>query len=54
MIAEVISRVVPLIEQGMTLEQVVAAAPTADLDERWGSPERFLPGLYESLAEAAR
>jgi cyclase len=54
MIAEVISRVVPLIEQGMTLEQVIAAAPTADLDERWGSPERFLPGLYESLAEAAR
>jgi glyoxylase-like metal-dependent hydrolase (beta-lactamase superfamily II) len=54
MIAEVISRVTPLIDQGMTLEQVVAAAPTADLDERWGSPERFLPGLYQSLAEGAR
>ena len=52
MIAEVTDRVSALIEQGMTLEQVLAAAPTADLDERWGSPDRFLPGLYQSLVQA--
>jgi glyoxylase-like metal-dependent hydrolase (beta-lactamase superfamily II) len=53
MISVVARRVSDLIDQGMTLEQVLAAAPTADLDERWGgSPERFLTGLYQSLAAA--
>ena len=50
MVAEVYSRVKPMVEEGMTLEQVVAAEPTADLDERWGDPEGFLPGLYQSIA----
>ena len=49
-IIDVQGRVSELIEQGMTLEQVLAAAPTADLDERWGDPERFLTGLYNSIA----
>lgn len=49
MIADVEQRVSDLVEQGMSLEQVLAAEPTADLDERWGDPERFLRGLYESL-----
>ena len=50
MIAEVTQRVSGLLEQDMSLEQVLAAEPTADLDERWGDPERFLTGLYQSLA----
>lgn len=51
MIAEVMTRVAALLDAGMTLEQVLAAAPTADLDARWGgSPERFLTGMYQSLA----
>ncbi|MGD8810622.1 MAG: MBL fold metallo-hydrolase [Gammaproteobacteria bacterium] len=55
MIAEVAERVSGLIDEGMTLEQVLAAAPTADIDERWGGePERFLTGLYQSLAGADR
>lgn len=54
MIAEVTNRVSALIGNGMTLEQVMAAKPTADLDERWGSPDRFLTGLYQSLAAARR
>jgi glyoxylase-like metal-dependent hydrolase (beta-lactamase superfamily II) len=55
MIAIVAERVSDLIDAGMTLEQVLAAAPTADLDERWGgSPERFLTGMYQSLAAADR
>ncbi len=53
MIVEVERRVSELVDDGLTLEQVVAAEPTADLDERWGSPERFLPGLYESLENEA-
>ncbi|HLF12917.1 MAG TPA: MBL fold metallo-hydrolase [Gammaproteobacteria bacterium] len=49
MIIDVQKRVSDLIRQGMTVEQVVAAKPTADLDARWGSPERFLPGFYQAL-----
>jgi len=33
----------------MTLEQVVAAKPTADLDDRYGSPERLVPAFYNAL-----
>jgi len=49
MVEEVAERISGLIEQGMSLEQVVAANATADLDERWGSFERFLPGFYQAL-----
>ena len=49
MVAELRDRISGLIRQGMSLEQVVAANATADLDERWGSFERFLPGFYEAL-----
>jgi glyoxylase-like metal-dependent hydrolase (beta-lactamase superfamily II) len=51
MVAEVRSRISDLITQGMTVEQVVAANATADLDERWGSFERFLPGFYQALKD---
>jgi glyoxylase-like metal-dependent hydrolase (beta-lactamase superfamily II) len=49
MIMEVQKRMSDLIRQGMTVEQVVAAKPTADLDMRWGSSERFLPGFYAAV-----
>ena len=44
-------RVVGLVANGRTEDQVVAAAPTADLDEVWGdNPERFVRAVYRSLA----
>lgn len=50
MVIDVEARVSGLIDQGMTLEQVIAAAPTAAYnDAGLGSPDRFLTGLYESL-----
>lgn len=50
MIVDVEGRVSSLIDQGMTLEQVIAAKPTAAYDGKGlGSPERFITGLYESL-----
>jgi glyoxylase-like metal-dependent hydrolase (beta-lactamase superfamily II) len=50
MVVDVEARVSSLIDQGMTLEQVMAAMPTAAYDDAGlGSPERFLTGLYESL-----
>jgi hypothetical protein len=33
----------------MTLEQVMAAKPTADLDAKLGSPDRFLTLFYNAL-----
>jgi glyoxylase-like metal-dependent hydrolase (beta-lactamase superfamily II) len=48
MLIDVEARVSALVDQGMTLEQVIAAAPTAAYTDL-GSPDRFLTGLYESL-----
>ena len=44
-------RVAGLVTNGRTEDQVVAAAPTADLDAAWGeNPERFVRAVYRSLA----
>ena len=43
-------RVASLVANGRTEEQVVAATPTADLDEAWGAnSERFVRAVYQSL-----
>jgi glyoxylase-like metal-dependent hydrolase (beta-lactamase superfamily II) len=41
-----------LVAQGKTVEEVAAAKPTAAYDATYGSPERFLPGLYQDLNTA--
>jgi glyoxylase-like metal-dependent hydrolase (beta-lactamase superfamily II) len=46
---ELQKRFTDLIRQGMTLEQVVAAKPTADIDEKYGSPERLIPAFYNAV-----
>lgn len=55
MMIKVRDRVGALIAQGMSLEEVLAAAPTADLDERWGGEATWnqndlLPIVYEELS----
>jgi glyoxylase-like metal-dependent hydrolase (beta-lactamase superfamily II) len=47
--ADLQKRFTDLIRQGMTLEQVVAAKPTADLDEKYGSSERLIPAFYNAV-----
>lgn len=53
MLAEVRNRVARLKRAGRTREQVLAAAPTADLDPRWGQgwvkPAQFVGSVYDSL-----
>lgn len=49
MILDVVNTVQPMIDRGMTYEQVEAANPTAKYDAKWGDPERFLPGVYMGL-----
>jgi cyclase len=52
MLAKVHERLEPMVKQGRTIEEVLAAAPTKDLDEKWGRPrpsEGFLRQAYPSL-----
>lgn len=49
MILDVMDIVQPMVERGMTYEQVEAANPTAKYEAKWGDPARFLPGVYAGL-----
>jgi len=50
MLVTVRDRIAPMVERGMTEDQVVAAKPTADLDATWGAqPERFVRSVVQSL-----
>jgi hypothetical protein len=49
MIVVVRDRVQDLIKQGMSLQQVKAARPTMDFDGIYGSPDRFVDAVYQSL-----
>ena len=54
MLTKVRYRVQTLIDQGKSREKVIAAKPTKDLDEHWGSsrfvpPDSFVGILYDSL-----
>ncbi|HEX6751347.1 MAG TPA: hypothetical protein VF092_28910 [Longimicrobium sp.] len=53
MVSAVHERISGLIDQGRTVEQVVAARPTAQFDARWGhgpvTPERFVRAAYASI-----
>ena len=49
-------RVQTLIDQGESRKEVIAAKPTEDMDEHWGSsrfvpPDRFVGILYDSLTK---
>jgi glyoxylase-like metal-dependent hydrolase (beta-lactamase superfamily II) len=46
---ELEKRFTDLIRQGMTLEQVVAAKPAADLEAKYGSSERLIPAFYNAV-----
>jgi len=49
MLAQFYSNIEQLVKDGKTLEEVVAAKPTAEFDAVWGSPERLLPAVYAQL-----
>ena len=42
----VAERVEMLVREGATIEEVLAAGTTADYEDKWGDPERFLRGVY--------
>jgi len=55
-VAGIRDRVKALIAQGKTLDQVIAAKPTAQWDATWGKgfmgPDVFVSFVYRSLTEA--
>ena len=50
MLDTIATRISDMIDQGMSLEQVIAAAPTAEFDERYGDPNMLINRAYMSLA----
>ena len=49
LILDVMSKVRPMVERGMTYEQVAAANPTGPYNAKFGDPERFLRAVYSEL-----
>lgn len=58
MLVTVTDRISALIREGKTLDQVVAARPTAEFDAAWGNgflnPESFVAITYNVLSRSAR
>lgn len=50
MLATVGQRIDVMINQGKTLDEVIAANPTAEFDEKFGEPGRFINRAYTSLS----
>jgi len=38
-----------VIDQGMSLEQIMSIGLTEEYDEQWGDPAGFLPVVYNEL-----
>jgi glyoxylase-like metal-dependent hydrolase (beta-lactamase superfamily II) len=53
MLTIVRDRVLDMIEKGMTLQQVKAARPSFEYDPEYGSSDRFVEAVYQSLRAGA-
>ena len=49
MLRTIYGRISELVDQGASLEQIIAAKPTAEFDEAKGDPAAFLDRVYASL-----
>ena len=49
MILDVKSKVAPMVERGLSYEEVASANPTSAYDPRYGDSERFLRAVYSEL-----
>ena len=56
MIGTVVARVEKMVKSGKTLEETIAAKPTREFDEKWGSarkPDAFVEIVYKGLKASA-
>ena len=51
MVVVIRDRIEDLKKQGMSVQQVKAARPTMDFDGLFGSPDKFIDAVYQTLAE---
>jgi cyclase len=49
MMATLRDRLIKLLKQGMSPKDMVAAGPTKEFDEKWGSPDQFIFNAYRGL-----
>jgi glyoxylase-like metal-dependent hydrolase (beta-lactamase superfamily II) len=49
MLSTAMDRMVKLLKQGMSANDMLAAAPTKDFDAKWGNPELFIRNAYPGL-----
>ena len=49
MLSEVRSRLVALLRKGMSARDMIAAGPTREFDQKWGSPDLFIANAYKGL-----
>jgi glyoxylase-like metal-dependent hydrolase (beta-lactamase superfamily II) len=49
MLAALMERFVKMMKQGLGPDEILAAAPTKEYDEKWGKPDVFVPAAYRSM-----
>ena len=54
MLAAMKTRLAKLLAQGMSVQDMLAAAPTRDFDAKWGDPTLFISNAWPGLVQRAR
>jgi len=54
MLATLRTRLAKLLAQGMSVQDMIDAAPTREFDTRWGDPKRFVANAWPGLVQRAR
>ena len=54
MLATLKLRLSKLLAQGMSVQDMLAAAPTRDFDDHWGDPTLFISNAWPGLVQRAR
>jgi cyclase len=54
MLAAMKTRLAKLLAQGMSVQDMLAAAPTRDYDAKWGDPTLFISNAFPGLTQRAR
>ena len=48
-LATIRDRLIKLLKSGQTPKEMIAAQPTKEFDEKWGSPDQFIFNAYRGL-----
>jgi hypothetical protein len=48
-LATIRDRLLKLLKSGVTPQEMIAAQPTKEFDEKWGNPDQFISNAYRGL-----